>query len=206
MGQFFQIHAENPQARLVRQAVDVVRDGGVIVYPTDSCYALGCHIGDKDALDRIRALRRLDDKHKFTLMCSDLSEVATYAKVDNTAYRLIKQLTPGPFTFILNATHEVPRRVMNQKRRHIGIRIPDNAIARALLVELGEPLLSTTLMLPGEEYPPVDPYDIRDTVGNRVDLVIDGGYCDLEPTTVIHLDEGEPQITRHGKGDASFLE
>jgi len=206
MSQFFQIHTENPQPRLISQAVEIIRAGGLVVYPTDSCYALGCHIGDKSALDRMRTLRKVDDKHKFTLICSDLSEISIYAKVDNIAYRLMKRLTPGPYTFILKATHEVPRRTMHPKRRNIGIRIPGNAIALALTEALGEPLLSTTLLLPGEEVPMTDPYEMREVLEHQVDLVIDGGYCDIEPTTVVHLEEGEVRVTRHGKGDISALE
>ncbi|OOZ40600.1 threonylcarbamoyl-AMP synthase [Solemya pervernicosa gill symbiont] len=206
MSQFFAIHADNPQPRLINQAVEIIRGGGLVVYPTDSCYALGCHIGDKRALDRMRALRSVDDKHKFTLVCGDLSEITTYAKVDNIAYRLMKSHTPGPYTFILKATHEVPRRLMHPKRRNIGIRIPDNAIALALIEALGEPLLSTTLLLPGEEFPLTDPYEMRQILEHQVDLVIDGGYCDIEPTTVVHLEEGDVQVTRVGKGDISGME
>ena len=205
MSQFFQIHADNPQPRLVRQAVDIIRGGGLVVYPTDSCYALGCHIGDKAAMDRICHLRKLDHRHKFTLMCRDLSEIATYARVDNRSYRLIRALTPGPYTFILRATHEVPRRLMHPKRRHIGIRVPDNAIALAMLEELGEPMLSSTLLLPGEDMPMTDPYEIRDVLEHQVDLIVDGGYCGIEPTTVVHLEEGEPVITRVGLGDPAAV-
>ena len=206
MSQFFQIHPENPQARLIRQAADIIRDGGVVVYPTDSVYALGCHIGDKNALDRIRRLRKLDDRHNFTLVCRDLSEIATYAKVDNTAYRLLRHATPGPYTFILRATSEVPRRLMHPKRKTVGLRVPDNNIAAALLADLGEPLMSVTLILPGEDYPLIDPYDIRQTLEHDVDLVIDGGYCGMEPTTVVDLAEDGPLILRAGKGDAAPFE
>ncbi len=206
MSQFFQIHPDNPQARLINQAVDMVREGAVIVYPTDSGYALGCHIEDKQALDRIRAIRRLDSKHNFTLVCRDLSEISTYAKVDNTLYRLLKAVTPGPYTFILNATREVPRRIQS-KRKTIGIRVPDNAIVRALLEALGEPLMSTTLILPGETLPEVDPYEIRQTLEHHVDLVIDGGYGSMEPTTVVTFEDGIPAIVRQGMGDpAPFQE
>ncbi len=201
MSQFFQIHPENPQARLVRQAVEIVRDGGVIVYPTDSCYALGCQLGNKEAMERVRVIRHMADDHKFTLVCRDLSEIATYARVDNTCYRLLKSFTPGPYTFILRATHEVPRRLMHPKRRNIGIRVPDNRIAQALLDELGGPLLSCTLLLPGEEMPMTDPYDMRDVLEHQVDLVIDGGYCDIVPTTVVHMEDDVPRVTRLGKGD-----
>jgi tRNA threonylcarbamoyl adenosine modification protein (Sua5/YciO/YrdC/YwlC family) len=203
MAQFFQIHAENPQHRLIVQAADIIRKGGLVVYPTDSAYALGCHIGDKDALERIRTLRKLDKNHNFTLMCRDLSEIATYARVDNQAYRLIKNHTPGAYTFILEATADVPRRLMHPKRKTIGLRVPDNPIALALLEELGEPLMTSSLLLPDEEFPMTDPYDIRDTLEHFVELVIDGGYCGLEPTTVIDLTESLPQLVRQGKGDFS---
>ncbi len=205
MSQFFQIHPINPQARLIRRAVEIVRDGGVIAYPTDSGYALGCHIGDKDAMERIRSLRVLDDKHNFTLMCRDLSEIATYAKVENSAYRLLKAHTPAPYTFILEATREVPRRLQHPRRKTIGIRVPDNAITQALLAELGEPLLSSTLILPGQDMPMTDAEEIRDTLGNRLDLVVDGGYCGFEPTTVVDLVTGAPDILRVGKGATETL-
>ena len=201
MSQFFQIHPDNPQARLIRQAVDIIRHGGVIVYPTDSAYALGCHIGDKAALDRIRRIRKLDDRHNFTLVCRDLSEIATYAKVNNAVYRLLRQTTPGPYTFILPATSEVPRRLMHPKRKTVGLRVPDNAIAAALLADLGEPLMSVTLIMPGDELPLIDPYDIRQTLEHDVDLVIDGGYCGMEPTTVIDLADETPVVVREGKGE-----
>lgn len=203
MAQFFQIHPDNPQHRLIQQAVEIVRKGGIIVYPTDSAYALGCHIGDKDALERIRTLRKLDKDHNFTLMCRDLSELATYARVNNQAFRLLKNHTPGAYTFILEATADVPRRLMHPKRKTIGLRVPDNRIALALLEELGEPLMTSSLLLPGEEYPMTDPYDIRDSLQHHVDLVIDGGYCGLEPTTVIDLSDETPQLIRQGKGDFS---
>jgi tRNA threonylcarbamoyl adenosine modification protein (Sua5/YciO/YrdC/YwlC family) len=201
MSQFFQIHPDNPQARLIRQAVDIIRNGGVVVYPTDSAYALGCHIGDKAALDRIRRIRKLDDKHNFTLVCRDLSEIATYAKVSNAVYRQLRQTTPGPYTFILLATSEVPRRLLHPKRKTVGLRVPDNAIAAALLEDLGEPLMSVTLIMPGEDLPLIDPYDIRKTLEHDVDLVIDGGYCGMEPTTVVDLADDVPVIVREGKGD-----
>lgn len=206
MAQFFQIHAENPQHRLIVQAADIIRKGGLVVYPTDSAYALGCHIGDKDALEHIRTLRKLDKNHNFTLMCRDLSELATYARVDNQVFRLLKNHTPGAYTFILEATADVPRRLMHPKRKTIGLRVPDNPIALALLEELGEPLMTSSLLLPGEEFPLTDPYDIRDTLEHFVELVIDGGYCGLEPTTVIDLTEHTPQLVRQGKGDFSPFE
>lgn len=207
MSQFFQIHPENPQARLVHRAVEIIRDGGVVVYPTDSSYAIGCHLGDKQAMERIRRIRQLDDKHHFTLMCRDLSEIATYAKVDNQAYRLIKALTPGPYTFLLVATHEVPRRLQHAKRKTIGLRVPDDRIAQAMLEELREPIMSSTLILPGAEFPETDAEDIRDRLEHQVDLIIDGGNCGLEPTTVVDLASGSaPVVLRQGKGDASMLE
>jgi tRNA threonylcarbamoyl adenosine modification protein (Sua5/YciO/YrdC/YwlC family) len=200
MSQFFQIHPDNPQQRLVRQAVDIIRAGGVLAYPTDSGYALGCHLGDKAALDRIRRIRRLDSNHNFTLVCRDLSELALYARVDNTAYRLIKHHTPGPYTFILEATSEVPRRLKHPKRKTIGLRVPDNAIALALLADLDEPLMSVTLIMPGDEYPLIDPYEIRELLEHEVDLVLDGGYCGLEPTSVIDMSQSQPVVLREGKG------
>ena len=206
MSQFYQIHPDNPQARLVRSAADIIRGGGVVVYPTDSAYALGCQIGDKSALDRIRRIRKLDDRHNFTLVCSDLSEIAAYAKVDNSAYRLLRHCTPGPYTFILKATSEVPRRLMHPKRKTVGLRVPDNRIAAALLQDLGEPLMSVTLIMPGDECPLIDPYDIRDTLQHDVDLVIDGGYCGMEPTTVVDLADDAPMVLRVGKGDIAPFE
>lgn len=206
MSQFFQIHPDNPQARLVRQAVDILRDGGVIVYPTDSAYAIGCRIGDKAALDRIRRIRRLDDRHNFTLVCRDLSEIATYARVDNAIYRLLKHHTPGAFTFILRATSEVPRRLMHPKRRTVGLRVPDNAIAQALLADLNEPLMSVTLIMPGDVLPLIDPYEIRELLEHEVDLVVDGGYCGMEATTVVDLVDEPPLILRAGKGDTTPFE
>jgi tRNA threonylcarbamoyl adenosine modification protein (Sua5/YciO/YrdC/YwlC family) len=203
MSQFFQIHPDNPQARLIRQATDIIRNGGVIVYPTDCGYSLGCHIGDKAALDRIRQIRRLDDKHNFTLVCKDLSEISTYARFDNRLYRLLKHHTPGPYTFIFGATSEVPRRLLHPKRKTIGIRIPENKIVQALLDELGEPIMSSSLILPNETMPMMDPYDIRDTLQHQLDLVIDGGYCGMEPTTVIKMDVDEMAVLRQGAGDAS---
>ncbi len=205
MSQFFQIHPDNPQKRLIDQAVELVRQGAVIVYPTDSGYALGCHIGDKQALDRICAIRRLDDKHNFTLVCRDLAEISTYAKVDNTQYRLLKAVTPGAYTFIMQATREVPRRIQS-KRKTIGMRVPDNAITGALLEALGEPLMSSTLILPGESIPETDPYEIRQTLEHAVDLIIDGGYGSLEPSTVVDLTQEVPQVVRRGLGDPAPFE
>ena len=200
MSQFFSIHPENPQARLVRQAVEIVRKGGIIAYPTDSAYALGCHLGDKKALDKIRQIRQLDKNHNFTLMCRDLSELAVYAKVDNQMFRSLKAHTPGPYTFILEATSEVPRRLMHPKRKTIGLRVPDNAIALALLEDLGEPIMSVTLIMPGDELPPTDPYDIRDMLEHQVDLIVEGGYCGVEATTVVDLTGDVPEVTRQGVG------
>jgi tRNA threonylcarbamoyl adenosine modification protein (Sua5/YciO/YrdC/YwlC family) len=201
MSQFFQIHPDNPQGRLIRQAVDMVREGAVMAYPTDSAYALGCHLGDKKALDRIRRIRQVGDRHNFTLVCRDLSELSTYAKVDNAAYRILNAYTPGPYTFILQASREVPRRLLHPKRRTIGLRVPDNRICQALLAELNEPLMSSTLILPGEHMPMTDPYEIRDLLEHQLDLVIDGGYCDIEPTTVVDMTGDHPVVTRFGKGD-----
>ncbi|MES3675326.1 L-threonylcarbamoyladenylate synthase [Halomonas elongata] len=201
MSQFFQIHPENPQKRLIDQAVRIIRDGGVIAYPTDSGYALGCHLGDKKAIERIKWLRSLDDKHNFTLVCSDLSEIGTYAKVDNAVFRLLKAHTPGAYTFILQATSEVPRLLLHPKRRSIGVRVPDHPIPRALLAELGEPLMSVTLIPVGEEQPMTEAEEIRERFGAHLDLVIDGGACHLEPTSVIDLRELPPQIVREGRGD-----
>ncbi|MDX1633615.1 MAG: L-threonylcarbamoyladenylate synthase [Marinobacter sp.] len=201
MSQFFQIHPETPQKRLINQAVEILRRGGVVVYPTDSAYAIGCHLGDKQAADRIKRIRRLDDKHNFTLVCRDLSDIGTYAKVDNTQYRLLKNFTPGPYTFILPATSEVPRRLMHPKRRSIGMRVPDNAIVQALLEELGEPIMSSTLILPGDEQPMTDPELIRDRLEHELDLIIDGGFCGAEATTVVDMTDQIPAVTRVGKGD-----
>ena len=206
MSEFFQVHPENPQPRLVRQAVDIIRAGGVVVYPTDSAYALGCHIGDKQALDRIRRIRKLDDRHNFTLVCRDLSEIATYARVDNRVYRSLRACTPGPYTFILRATSEVPRRLLHPKRKTVGLRVPDNRIAEALLADLAEPLMSVTLIMPGDEYPLIDPYDIRETLEHDVDLVIDGGYCGMEATTVVDFADDMPLVLRAGKGDTAPFE
>lgn len=200
MAQFFSIHPENPQARLVRQAAEIVRAGGVIVYPTDSCYALGCHIGDKEAERRIREIRRVGPDHNFTLVCRDLSEIAVYAKVDNQQFRMLKAATPGSYTFILEATREVPRRLQHPKRATIGLRVPAHPVALALLGELGEPLLSSTLILPDEEAPLNDAEDIRDRLEKQVALIMDAGPCGLEPTTVIDLTGDAPSLRRKGKG------
>jgi tRNA threonylcarbamoyl adenosine modification protein (Sua5/YciO/YrdC/YwlC family) len=206
MAELIEIHPRNPQPRLIARAADVVRAGGVIVYPTDSCYALGCRIGEKAALDRIRMIRRVDDKHHFTLVCRDLSEIATYARVDNIAYRLLKSLTPGPYTFIVQGTKQVPRRLMHPKRRAIGIRVPDTPIVRDLLAELDQPILSSTLILPGDERPLDDMYDIREHMAHCVDLIIDGGACGDEPTTVVDMTAEPPQVLRRGRGDTSLFD
>jgi tRNA threonylcarbamoyl adenosine modification protein (Sua5/YciO/YrdC/YwlC family) len=206
MAQFFTIHPENPQTRLIRQAVDIIHQGGIIVYPTDTSYALGCHIGDKGALERMRRIRQVDDKHDFTLACRDLSEISIYAKVDNNQYRILKNSTPGAYTFINRATKQVPKRLLHDKKKTIGIRIPDNRIALDLLETLGEPMLTSTLLLPGDEYPLTDPYDMKDFVGNQVDLIIDGGYCGMDETTMIDLENDFPVVLRQGKGDISVFE
>ncbi len=206
MTQFFQIHPENPQKRLIDGAIDIIRRGGVIAYPTDSGYALGCHLGDKKAVERIKRLRQLDDKHNFTLVCSDLSEIGTYAKVDNDVFRLLKAHTPGAYTFILQATTEVPRLLLHPKRRSIGVRVPDHRITHALLEALGEPLMSVTLIPVGEELPMTDAEEIRDRYANQLDLIIDGGACQLEPTSVVDLRELPPTIVREGRGELSSFQ
>ena len=205
MSQYFSIHPDNPQHRLIAQAAEIVRRGGVIVYPTDSVYAIGCHIGDKQALERVRNIRRVDKNHNFTLLCRDLSELANYARVDNSDFRILKARTPGPFTFILPASSEVPKRLMHPKRKTVGIRVPDSPIAQALLDELGEPMMSVTLIMPGDEYPLADPYDIRQTLESHVDAIIDGGYCGLEPTTVVDMTGDQPELRRQGMGDFSLI-
>ncbi|EFV40883.1 L-threonylcarbamoyladenylate synthase [Hafnia paralvei] len=201
MSQLFYIHPDNPQSRLISQCVEVLRKGGVIVYPTDSGYALGCMLGEKNAMERICRIRNLDSNHNFTLVCRDLSEISTYAFVDNTAFRLIKNNTPGHYTFILKATKEVPRRLMSEKRKTIGLRVPSNPIALDLLAALGEPLMSTTLMLPGNDFAESDPEEIQDALGKVVDLVIHGGFLGQQPTTVIDLTEDSPEVVRVGAGD-----
>ena len=205
MSQYFSIHPDNPQHRLIAQAAEIVRRGGVIVYPTDSVYAIGCHIGDKQALERVRNIRRVDKNHNFTLLCRDLSELANYARVDNSDFRILKARTPGPFTFILPASSEVPKRFMHPKRKTVGIRVPDSPIAQALLEELGEPMMTVTLIMPGDEYPLTDPYDIRQTLESHVDAIIDGGYCGLEPTTVVDMTGDQPELRRQGMGDFSRI-
>jgi tRNA threonylcarbamoyl adenosine modification protein (Sua5/YciO/YrdC/YwlC family) len=202
MTQRFNVHPVNPQRRLIQQATATLREGQLIVYPTDSCYAFGCQMGARDAVERIERIRDTDKRHNFTLVCRDLSEIATFAKVEDWAYRLLKAHTPGPYTFILAATKEVPRRLQNPKRRTIGIRVPDHAVPRAISEELGEPIMSSTLMLPGDEVPMTDPDEIVDRLTGRVDLVIDGGNCGIEPSTVVDLTRGYPVVLRQGRGQS----
>ncbi len=206
MSQFFYLHPDNPQARLINQAVAIIRNGGVVVYPTDSGYALGCQLENKQALERICRIRKLDDKHNFTLLCRDLSELSLYARVDNSAFRLLKNNTPGAYTFIFKGTKEVPRRLMNAKRKTIGIRVPDNVIALELLEALGEPLMSTTLILPGNDYAESDPEDIRDKLEHAVDAILNGGYLGEQPTTVIDFSDDEIVVARSGAGDPTPFE
>ncbi|HEX7964995.1 MAG TPA: L-threonylcarbamoyladenylate synthase [Gammaproteobacteria bacterium] len=201
MSQYFSLHPVNPQLRLIRRAVEILRAGGVVVYPTDSCYALGCHLGDKDAMERIRRIRQADKDHNFTLVCRDLSEIATYAKVDNPTFRLLKACTPGPYTFILEATREVPRRLQHPKRKTIGIRVPDHPVPRALLEELGEPVMSSTLIMPGEDMPLTDPEEMRARLEHQVDLILDAGPCGSDATTVVDLSGEAPRVLRAGRGD-----
>jgi len=200
MSQYFAVHPTHPQPRLIAQAAAIIRAGGVIAYPTDSCYAIGCHIGDKEAMQRLRTIRKVDDKHHLTLMCRDLSEIATYAQVDNVQYRLLKKLTPGSYTFILQASREVPRRLLHPRRKTIGVRIPEHAVARALLAALGEPLLSATLILPGAVLPLNDGEEIRVQLEHALDLVLDAGSCGIDPTTMVDLSGAAPQLLRQGKG------
>ncbi|RTR34198.1 L-threonylcarbamoyladenylate synthase [Shewanella atlantica] len=203
MSQFFYVHEENPQARLINQAVNAIKNGGVIVYPTDSGYALGCLLGEKDAMSKIARIRQIDNDHNFSLMCRDQSELATYARVDNQAYRVLKQNTPGPYTFIFKASKEVPKRLQNPKKKTIGIRVPDNVIALALLEALDAPLMSTSLILPGEEFTESDPEHIRDILEHQVDVIIHGGYLGEKPTTVIDMSEGDIEVLREGAGDVT---
>ncbi|GLX79838.1 threonylcarbamoyl-AMP synthase [Thalassotalea insulae] len=206
MSQYFYVHPDNPQGRLMKQASEIIHSGGVIVYPTDSGYALGCHIGDKKALERICRIRDIDKNHNFTLVCKDLSELSEYTRVDNSAFRLLKNNTPGPYTFIFKASKEVPKRLMNPKKRTIGIRVPNNVIAQALLETLAEPIMSTTLIMPGKDMAEYDPELIRDQLEHQVDLIIDGGHLGEHPTTVIDFSEGDAQIIRVGEGDATPFE
>ena len=203
MSQFFQVHPENPQLRLIKQAAQIIHGGGIVALPTDSCYALVCHLDDKDAVTRLRRIREVDDKHHLTLLCRDLGEIAQYARINNVQYRLLKATTPGPYTFILEATREVPRRLSHPSRKTIGLRVPENQIARALLEELGQALLGTTLILPSQNVPLTDPDEIRDRLERQIELVIDGGACSLEPTTIIDLTGEEPLLLRQGRGDVA---
>ncbi len=200
MAQFFSLHPEQPQQRLIRQAAEIIRGGGLVAFPTDSAYALGCQVGDASLLDRIRRIRQVDERHHFTLMCRDLSEIATYARVDNSQFRLLKAATPGPYTFILEGTRELPRRVLHPKRKTIGLRIPEHVVVSALLAELGGPLLTSTLLLPGDDLPLTDPEEIRERLEKDVELVIEAGFCGPEATTVIDLTSGAPQLIRAGRG------
>jgi tRNA threonylcarbamoyl adenosine modification protein (Sua5/YciO/YrdC/YwlC family) len=206
MSQLFEIHPQNPQMRLIRRAAEIVREGGVIVYPTDSCYALGCHLGDKAAMERIRRIREADRHHHFTLVCRDLSEISHYARVDNSQYRLLRKYTPGPYTFLLQATRETPKRLQNPRRRTIGIRVPDHPVPRLLLTELDEPLMSSTLLLPGDNLPLTNAQDIRVRLDGVVDVILDGGDCGVEPTTVVDLAGDAPVIVRRGRGDSRPFE
>ena len=203
MTQLLTVNTENPQPRSLARAGELLRDGAVIAFPTDSCYALGCHLGDKEALDRLRLIREIDERHHLTLMCRDLSDIAKYARVDNSQYRLLKAVTPGSYVFILEATKELPRRVTHPKRKTIGLRVPDHPVARALLSELGEPLLTSTLLLPGEDEPLTEGWQIQEALEGRVELVLDGGHCGTEPTTVIDLTDAVPVLVRAGRGALS---
>jgi tRNA threonylcarbamoyl adenosine modification protein (Sua5/YciO/YrdC/YwlC family) len=205
VAKLLEIHPDNPQPRGIAEIVETIREGGLIAYPTDSSYAFGCHIGDKRAMDRIRRIRRTDKNHNFTLVCTDLSEIGTYARVDNWAYRLIRAMTPGPYTFILPATREVPKRLQHPKRRTIGLRVPDHTLVRAMLEALGEPIMSSTLLLPGDELPLTDAHDIEERIGHEIDLIIDAGPTGIEPTSVIDLSEGTARVLRVGRGDVSAL-
>jgi tRNA threonylcarbamoyl adenosine modification protein (Sua5/YciO/YrdC/YwlC family) len=204
MSQFFQIHPDNPQARLIKQAAQIIHAGGIVALPTDSCYALVCHLDDKGAVERLRRIRGIDDKHHLTLLCRDLSEISVYARVDNRQFRLLKAATPGPYTVILEATREVPRRLSHPSRKTIGLRVPENAIANALLEELGQPLIGSTLITPDNELLN-DPEEIRERLAKQLDLIIDGGACTMEPTTVIDLSAAEPLLVRQGRGDAAMF-
>ena len=205
MAKLIEVHPDNPQPRLVAEIVETIKGGGLIAYPTDSSYAFGCHIGDKRAMDRIRRIRRTDKHHNFTLVCSDLSEIGTYARLDNWAYRMLKSMTPGPYTFILPATREVPKRLQHPKRRTIGLRVPDHVLVRAVLEALGEPIMSSTLLLPGDELPLTDPHEIETRIGHEIDLIIDAGPTGIEPTSVIDLSDGTVRVLRVGRGDVSAL-
>jgi tRNA threonylcarbamoyl adenosine modification protein (Sua5/YciO/YrdC/YwlC family) len=206
VARYFDVNPDNPQARSIRQVVDLVQEGGLIAYPTDSCFALGCQIGNKDGLDRIREIRRLDDKHHFTLMCRDFAQLGQFVQVSNSVFRLVKASTPGSYTFILPATREVPRRLLHPKKRTVGVRVPKHAVVQALLAELGEPLLSSTLLLPDDLEPMTQGWEIKDRLDGVIDAVIDSGDCGVEPTTVVDLSEDEPEILRYGAGDPTRFE
>ncbi|HAT32307.1 MAG TPA: threonylcarbamoyl-AMP synthase [Janthinobacterium sp.] len=205
MSQFFQIHPDNPQQRLIKQAAQIIHAGGIVALPTDSCYALVCHLDDKGAVERLRRIRGIDDKHHLTLLCRDLSEIGVYARVDNRQFRLLKAATPGPYTFILEATKEVPRRLSHPSRKTIGLRVPENSIVQALLEELGQPLLGTTLILPGDDATLTDADSIRERLEKHIELIVDGGACSFEPTTVVDLTGAEPELVRQGRGPAAVL-
>ena len=206
MAQYFDVHPDNPQRRAIGQIADIVRAGGVIAYPTDSCFALGCQLGNKDGIDRMRSIRRLDDRHHFTLVCRDFAQLGQLVHIDNAVFRTVKASTPGSYTFILPATREVPRRLLHPKKKTVGVRIPDHTVTRVLLTELGEPLVSTTLLMPDEEEPMTQGWDIKERLDNAVDAVIDSGDCGTEPTTVIDYSQDEPEIIRRGAGDTSRFE
>lgn len=206
MARYFDVHPVDPQPRLIGQIVRILQDGGLIAYPTDSCYALGAQMGNRQALDRIRQIRRLDDKHHFTLVCRDFAQLGQLVNIDNDVFRAIKGVTPGPYTFILPATREVPRRMLHPKKKTVGVRIPDNNVVRALVAELGEPILSSTLLLPGDEDPLIDGWDIKERLDNVLDAVVDAGDCGTEPTTVVDFSSGEAEVARRGAGDASRFE
>ncbi|MBV1856595.1 L-threonylcarbamoyladenylate synthase [Catellatospora tritici] len=206
MAKYFDVHPDNPQPRAIKQAVDIVRGGGLIVYPTDSCFAFGCRLGNRDGLDRIREIRHLDDRHHFTLVCAEFAQLGQFVKIDNSVFRLLKANTPGSYTFILPATREVPKRLQHPKKQTIGVRIPDHPVAQALLAELGEPLVSSTLLLPGEEEPMTQGWEIKERLDHQVDAVLDSGDCTTGPTTVVDLSGDEPEILRRGAGDPTPFE
>ncbi|MCX4580170.1 L-threonylcarbamoyladenylate synthase [Streptomyces sp. NBC_01571] len=206
MAKYFDVHPENPQPRIIGQVAEIIRGGGLVIYPTDSCFALGCQLGNREGLDRIRSIRRLDDRHHFTLMCQDFAQLGHFVHIDNSVFRTVKASTPGSYTFILPATKEAPRRLLHPKKKTVGVRIPDHAVAQALLAELGEPLLSSTLLLPDQDKPLTQGWEIKDELDHVVDAVLDSGDCGVEPTTVIDFSQGEPEIVRYGAGDPSRFE
>jgi tRNA threonylcarbamoyl adenosine modification protein (Sua5/YciO/YrdC/YwlC family) len=205
VARYFDVHPDNPQPRAIQQVVEIIRDGGLIVYPTDSCYAFGCQLGNKEGLERIREIRRLDDSHHFTLVCRDFAQLGQFVRISNSVFRLIKSATPGSFTFILPATKEVPRRLMHPRQKTVGVRIPDNRVAQALVAELGEPILSSTLLLPGQEEPMTQGWEIKERLDHQVDAVVDSGDCGTVPTTVVDLSGDEPEVVRAGAGDLTWL-